>query len=116
MATVIRRPKYRNTKVCHDGERFDSIAEFNRYRQLQILERAGQIANLTRQVDFVLAPRVIIQGKTKAAMKYKADFSYTNVLTGCYVVEDVKGMLTPIYKVKRHLMKWVHEIDIVETK
>jgi hypothetical protein len=106
--------KYGNRKVVLDGESFDSKAEANRYQQLQVLQRAGQISDLTRQVSFVLAPKTVIQGKAKRSLIYRADFAY--IENGQRIVEDVKGMLTAIYKVKRHLMKTVHGIEIRETK
>ncbi len=111
-----RAPKYSNTKVEWEGQKFDSKAELARYRSLLILERAGQIAELSRQASFVLAPKVVINGAAKRSLIYRADFIYTDVRTGRRVVEDVKGALTAIYKLKRHLMMSVHGISILETK
>lgn len=108
-------PKYRNKKVILDGEKFDSKAEAQRYLGLRLLLRAGEISELTRQVSFVLAPGTIIQGKAKRSLIYRADFQYRDK-AGRLVVEDVKGMLTEAYKIKRHLMKTIHNIDILETK
>ncbi|MEM4986287.1 DUF1064 domain-containing protein [Collimonas sp. H4R21] len=111
-----RHSKYGNARVRRGDEKFDSIAEFNRYRQLQMLERAGHITGLTRQVSFILAPKVVINGVAKRSLIYRADFGYTETGSNRQVVEDVKGVLTPVYKIKRHLMKAVHGIDILETK
>lgn len=112
----MKAPKYRNTKVEWNGEKFDSKAECSRYASLLALQRTGKIVDLTRQVSFVLAPKVIIGGKSKRSLIYRADFKYTDAKTGREIVEDVKGKLTQAYVIKRHLMKSVHGIDILETK
>lgn len=112
---MIRASKYGNRKVAWNGEKFDSQAEMSRYSSLLVLQRAGHITDLTRQVSFVLAPKVVIDGKAKRSLIYRADFSYTNA-KGQRVVEDVKGALTAVYKIKRHLMMSVHGIAILETK
>lgn len=111
-----RAPKYGNRKAEWEGQKFDSQAELARYRSLLILQRAGKIAGLTRQVSFVLAPKVIINGVAKRSLIYRADFGYTDLQTGKAVVEDVKGALTAVYKIKRHLMASVHGISILETR
>jgi len=48
--------KYGNKKITIDGETFDSKKEYNRFCELKLLERAGQIKDLKRQVKFVLIP------------------------------------------------------------
>ncbi|HEY0586235.1 MAG TPA: DUF1064 domain-containing protein [Pseudoduganella sp.] len=107
--------KYSNTRVEWNGEKFDSKAECSRYASLLVMQKAGRISDLTRQVSFVLAPKVVIGGKAKRSLIYRADFGYKDA-TGKPVVEDVKGSLTAVYKIKRHLMKSIHGIDILETK
>ena len=111
-----KKAKYGNTKVVAGGQKFDSVAEHRRYMRLVMLQKAGHIQELTRQVTFVLAPKVLINGIAKRSMIYRADFGYFDVATGKQVVEDVKGTLTAIYKLKRHLMKSIYGIDILETK
>lgn len=112
-ATVKPKPsKYGNHKVTIDGIKFDSKREGEHYRQLKMLEAAGRISNLTLQPSFELAPAVTIQGKKKRALTYRADFQYTE--KGKIVVVDVKGMKTDVYILKRHLMKSVLGIDILE--
>lgn len=106
--------KYKNTKVtAFDGMVFDSKREYLRYCDLRMLERAGVISELSRQVYFVLAPSVVIAGRKKPELRYIADFTYLE--DGRRVVEDAKGALTDVYKIKRHLMKSIHGIDILET-
>jgi hypothetical protein len=114
-ARPVRR-KYRNVKVTQDGVTYDSTGEYRRWCALQQLARAGVIRDLARHPTFVLAPKVVIQGKTKRALTYRADFGYTVVATGEKVVEDFKGVLTAVYKIKRHLMMHLYGIAILETR
>lgn len=105
--------KYKNEKVKADGEVFDSKREFQRYCRLKMLERGRQISGLRRQVPFELAPSVILSGVKKRALTYKADFVYTE--DGREVVEDSKGCITDVFRIKQHLMKSVFNIDILLT-
>ena len=105
--------KYRNRKLTVDGEVFDSRKEYNRYRELVLLERAGQISDLKRQVAYELIPSQKVGGKVvERACSYIADFVYTE--NGETVVEDTKGYRTADYIIKRKLMLWVHGIRIRE--
>jgi len=105
--------KYGAVKTTVDGIVFDSKAEARRYGELLILERAGYIAGLHRQPVYVLAPAVVIGGRRKPALRYKPDFCYVDAKTGATVLEDVKGVITPLFRVKQHLMATVHGIEVV---
>lgn len=103
--------KYGAKKVkAPDGQVFDSTKEFQRYGVLRLLERAGKISNLRRQVSFELIPKQ----DGERACTYIADFVYTDE-NGDLIVEDSKGFRTDAYKIKRKLMLWVHGIRIKET-
>ena len=92
---------------------FDSKKEYNRYRELLLLERGRKIANLQRQVKFVLIPAQYINGKcVERECSYIADFVYHD--GNGKVVEDTKGFRTDSYKIKRKLMLYVHGIQIKE--
>jgi hypothetical protein len=101
--------KYNNTKIRVDGRLFDSKAEAARWKELQLLERAGEIKELERQVEYELIPKQ----KGERAVKYIADFRYIDH-EGKTVVEDTKGVKTPVYILKRKLLLWVHGIRIRE--
>lgn len=101
------RNKYRAIKAVVDGITFDSKKEARRYGQLKLLARAGKISELKLQPRFDL----IVNG-CKCGF-YKADFEY--IEDGKRVVEDVKGMKTPIYNLKKKLVKAIYGIDIFET-
>lgn len=109
-----KKAKYGNKKIVTPEGTFDSKWEYERYQQLKMLQKAGQISNLKRQVEFILAPAMVIQGKKRPPLRYFADFQYTE--DGAKVVEDTKGVLTDVYIVKRHLMKAFHGVDIREVK
>ena len=99
-AVVGSKPsKYRNQPVMHDGIRFASKAEGRRYLELKLLERAGKISGLEMQVAFKL------EAFDKVICKYVADFRYYDNERGDGVVEDVKGMLTPEFKLKAKLFE-----------
>ena len=107
--------KFHNNKVVRDGETFDSVKEYHRWIELCLLEKGGVISDLQRQVKYVLIPSQKEGKKTiERECSYRADFVYTDNETGETVVEDVKGMRTEVYKIKRKLMLWVHHIKIIE--
>jgi hypothetical protein len=111
----MRRAKYRSTPTTIDGQNYRSKREAGRHQALLLLQRAGKIAGLVREVPFVLAPKVKIEGEDRArpALRYVADFVYSTA-EGVTVVEDAKGFRTPVYRVKKHLMKTVHGVDVLE--
>lgn len=105
--------KYKNKKVTFDGEVFDSKKEASRFIELRLLERAGKIQELRRQVEFELIPSQKLNGKTiERKCSYRADFVYSE--NGKTVVEDTKGFRTKEYIIKRKLMLYVYGIKIKE--
>ena len=97
--------KYRNTKTIVDNIKFDSKAEAKRYIELKLLERAGEISDLKLQPKFVLQDKYKNnKGQTVRAITYKADFSYME--NGKLIVEDVKGMETKEFKLKKKLLEY----------
>ena len=101
--------KYNNTRVEVDGMPFDSKREAARWQELRLLERAGEISDLRRQVRYELVPKL----PGERPVDYIADFVYRNK-DGNEVVEDVKGVRTQVYIIKRKLMLWRHGIRIRE--
>jgi hypothetical protein len=102
--------KYNNIKTTtSDGIKHDSKKEARRWMELCLLQRAGEISDLKRQVPFELIPKQ----EGERAVKYIADFVYTE--NGKQVVEDVKSPATkknPEYVIKRKLMRYIHNIKI----
>ena len=122
--------KYHNIKTTtSDGIRHDSQKEATRWCELKLLERAGKITDLKRQVEYELIPDQYETyeryGKSGNRLKdgiklierrvcYVADFVYTDLATGQTVVEDTKGVRTKEYIIKRKLMWFVYKIRITE--
>jgi hypothetical protein len=131
MVLMMRHNKYYNIKTrTSDGLVFDSSKEARRWEQLLLLQRAGKIVELQRQVTYELIPaqyetypRFSKKGERlkdgqkllERAVNYVADFVYTDAETGENIVEDAKGVRTEAYKIKRKLMLAVHSIRIKET-
>lgn len=111
MAYYISKPsKYHNQKTkTIDGIEHDSKKEAARWSELLLLQRAGEIANLRRQVTFELIPKQ----EGERACNYIADFVYLDK-TGKTIVEDAKGVRTDVYKIKKKLMLWRYDIRIKE--
>lgn len=110
--------KYQNKKIEIDGILFDSKKEAKVYGELKLLKQSGEIKDFSRQQTFELIPSQyeIINGKKKCVEKpvqYKADFVVEH-LDGEKSVVDAKGMRTPIYVIKRKLMRYLHKINIKE--
>ena len=102
--------KYRNKPVWHDGIRFASGAEGDRYLELKLLLRAGKIRELIVHPRYKLHahPKGLAVGTYVADFEYKTDVGKT--------IEDVKGMLTPEYKWKKRHMRAEYGIEIREIK
>lgn len=112
----MRVSKYHSKKITVNGEKFDSKKEYSRWCELKILERAGRISSLRRQVPFLLIHEQKIDGKVvERECKYIADFVYYDTTTGHWVVEDTKGVRTEAYRIKRKLMLQVWGVRIKET-
>lgn len=103
-----KQSKYRSQPVIVDGVRFDSKAEARRWATLQLLERAGVISSLKRQVSFPFE----LDGQV--IFKWIADHVYDE--RGVTVIEDVKGFATKEYKLKKKLIEAMYKISILEVK
>ena len=128
MQYFFKQNKFKNQKIEFNGMIFDSKKEYSRYMELKLLEQAGIIKNLKRQVKYVLIPtqyeiqsETLKNGKIKENKKviereclYIADFVYEE--NDKTIVEDVKSEITKTadYKIKKKLMLYVHNIKIKE--
>jgi hypothetical protein len=99
--------------ITEDCLKFDSKAEHRRWCELKLLERAGRITDLQRQVTYELIPKQ----DGERATKYVADFVYCDA-AGNTIVEDTKGYKKgaayDLFVIKRKLMLWVHGIQVKE--
>jgi hypothetical protein len=106
--------KYQAQRTVADGLTFASKREASRYHMLVLLQKQGLISGLQMQVKFELAPGCHLNGRRKPPVRYFADFVYTDCVKGSRIVEDAKGVSTPLYRLKKHLMKTVHGIEVTE--
>lgn len=97
--------KYNAKRTMVDGLHFASQREAKRYKELKLLQLAGQISELKLQVRYKLVQTVT----------YVADFEYIDNKKQAKVTEDVKGFRTALFKRKKKLMKEQHGIEILET-
>lgn len=119
--------KYGNKRVEIDGIKFDSAFEGKVYLRLKSLQERGRISGLELQPSWVIIPKITerftkhLKTKDKecervvqSASHYVADFAFD--YNGQRIVADAKGLPTPVYKLKKRLMRYVHGIDVIEIK
>lgn len=105
-----RAGKFNNQRVTIDGQTFASKREAKRYTELMLLQKIGKIYDVQTQPRFP----IVVEGKLICT--YVGDFAYE--MDGTRIVEDVKSAptKTPVYRLKKKLMRAVHGIDISEVE
>lgn len=106
----MNRNKYNARGIHEDGYYFDSQMELRRYRELKLLIAAGVIR------DLEIHPRYDFEKNGVLITTYRPDFVYVLADTGAQVVEDVKGVQTEVYKIKKKLMKAFYGLEVVEVE
>lgn len=113
----VRPSKHKSVKSEYNGIKFDSGRELKRWQELELLQKAGKISDLQRQLSFELAGSVVLGGRKKPAIRYIADFAYWDLRGApAYVVEDAKSphlRTNPVFRLKMHLLKLVHDIEVI---
>ncbi len=109
------KSKFNAKKVYDDGYVFDSMTEHRRYLYLKMFQMTGVVQNLRVHVPIELLP--VMRKPTIRAVVYEADFIYDELSDGAWrtVVEDVKGMRTPVFNLKLNLLERMarsRELDI----
>lgn len=107
LLTKPKRSKYGNRKVERHGILFDSIKEADRYDELLLLQKAGEIANLECQPKLLLySGNTPVRGDTGRHMSYVADFAYFEARSNKRIIEDVKSKATKtrLYKLKKAVL------------
>jgi hypothetical protein len=97
--------KYRNRKTSYGGVLYDSRREARRAQELDLQLRAGDIDFWCRQPEFVLP---------EGAGVYRADFIIGK--QGQVIIEDVKGVRTREYRLKKKLVERHYRVNIIEVK
>lgn len=103
-----RQGKYNAIKTEVDGYVFASRREANRYQELRLLERVGEIEDLELQPVYPCVVNDVL------VCKYIADFRYTALPRGNVVVEDAKGVKTAVYRLKNKLVCAIYGVVIIE--
>lgn len=104
---LVGKSKYNNRKVTYQGLTFDSKKEFEYYLILKDKEKRGLVFNIKRQVPLEIQPAFTDKSGVKhRAITYKADFVYTDRVSGKVKYIDVKGFRTEVYKLKKKLLAY----------
>jgi len=98
-----RRSKYNAHPVDADGFHFDSLAEYHHYQMLKLMEQAGEIWNLKVHPRYLILDGFDHDAQHERPIFYEADFSYFDKHDKCTIVQDVKGMRTALYRLKRKM-------------
>ena len=107
------RSKYGAQPETVDGVRFASRKEARRYGDLRVLAKAGLIRDLQLQPEFPLAV-ADTRGILQVIGIYRADFSYVDRESDRFVVEDVKGFKTTLYRWKKKHVEVQYGITVRE--
>jgi hypothetical protein len=110
----VTRSKYGAQPQIVDGIRFASKREARRYFELKMLERAGEIKELSLQPKFPLYVASPHRTERIKVCDYIADFRYRKGPTGLLVIEDAKGMKTPVYRLKKKMFEAQYGLQITE--
>ena len=112
--------KYHAKRAVIDGQRFDSRREATRYAELVLLQKAGRIRHLECQPEFPLNVVTMVDGRIAGVVTvahYRADFAFEELLSGgawTRVIEDAKGVRTPVYRLKRKWFEAQYRVPIRE--
>lgn len=113
-----RPHKYRAVPKVVQGIRFASTREANRYLDLVLLVKAGEIQDLELQPEFPIEMLRPSTGEVIHCGRYCADFAYYDVRTGAVVIEDVKSSATATeaYRLRKRLVEAQYAIQIQEPR
>ena len=117
----VRANKHNAVKREYNGMTFDSGRELRRWQELELMQKAGVITCLRRQVAFVLAESVTLPDENgnqrkKPDIRYIADFVYCDSGISRDIVEDAKSphlRKNPVFRLKIHLMKLRYGIEVM---
>lgn len=112
----VKTNKLGNEITVRDGIKFDSKKESLRYSDLLLAQKAGEIKDLELQPKFELLPSFTdFSGTKHRAITYIADFKYWDKKYNAYIVEDVKGIRTEAYNLKKKLFLSRYAYKFIET-
>lgn len=97
----MRRHKFNAVRTELDGFKFDSKKEGKYYQELKLKVKAGEVVFFLRQVPFHLPGNV----------RYVVDFQEFHSDGTTHFI-DVKGMDTPMSKMKRKQVEAIYPVKI----
>lgn len=100
----MHKNKFKAIRTTIDGITFASKKEANYYWQLKLRERTGEVSHIELQPTYAIT----INGQH--ICKVKLDFRYYDNRDKFYHIVDVKGLDTPVSKLKRKLVNAQHNI------
>ena len=101
------KSKFRNIRVEYDGIKFDSKRECAYYQELKLLEAAGDISQLrVHPKDFNITIN------NKRICRYEPDFIFYDNKQGRFRIQDVKGVVTALFKLKKKLVEATYDIEV----
>ena len=101
------KAKFRNVRVEYDGIKFDSKRECAHYQELKLLEAAGEISQLrVHPRDFTITIN------NQRICRYEPDFIFYDELQGRFRIQDVKGVVTALFKLKKKLVEATYDIEV----
>ena len=101
------KAKFRNVRVEYDGIKFDSQRECAHYQELKMLESAGEISQLRGHPrDFTITIN------NQRICRYEPDFIFYDELQGRFRIQDVKGVVTALFKLKKKLVEATYDIEV----
>lgn len=106
--------KYKNQKTIINNIKFDSKKEANRFVYLNMLLKANEIKDLELQKEFILQEAFDKNNKHYRKISYIADFYYFDLKRNRWIVEDIKGIRTEVYKLKKKLFEYKYDLEIEE--
>jgi hypothetical protein len=105
-----KKSKYNNKPTTLYGITFSSIKESEHYLVLRDLMNRGAISDLELQPKFILQCEFTDNmGVKHKKIEYWADFQYFDKKKKCQVVEDVKGMKTDVYELKKKMFLYSYQ-------
>jgi hypothetical protein len=105
-----RGNKFRAKRTLIDGICFDSKREASYYAALKLRERAGEVADVELQRPYTLTVNGVL------VATYRADFVFWDISLRRRRVIDIKGVMTPVFRLKQKLMRACHKIEIEVVK
>ena len=109
------KSKYNSVRsVCNQGHIHASKMEKNRCNELYLMKEAGVISLLEQQPEFILQGKFKYRDKAIRKIVYRADFKYWDKERGQFVVEEVKGFKTAVYRLKKKMLLYILQDSRIE--